>query len=294
MAACAAACRPAPPEPGTPSARHAVALKQGDAVVAEVDGVPITEERVRRLAIATGKSPSSVLDGLIEFELLSAEARRMGLRPDRDGRAAVRKSLVQRYLEEEFEATHMPADISEELLRKAYERNRSVFVQPRRVKVAHILVVAKAGKASAADRAKARAIAETIYREARSAKTVDEFMEIGRAQEGKHPLPVAAESIDQPVAEGANFDQGFIKGALALKEHGDVSRPVESAFGSHVIYLVDSREAMDKSFEEVRETVREQEYPSWREIEFVSLTERLRLASKVTGFTGELRREADR
>jgi hypothetical protein len=287
----AVSCQPSRPAPTEPP--WTAPLSDDAVVVAEVDGVPITAERVTRRATLTGRPPAEVLERLIEFELLAAEARHRGLHRDRETRLAIRKALVQQYLEDTFEASHQPDDMSEEMLRRSYEVNKSNFVRPRLVKVAHILVKAPAAKASPADRAVAHTIAHDIYREARKANDVSSFTEIGEAQKGRHKLEIIVERINQPVYEGAPFDEDFVKAALALKNTGDISRPVRSAFGSHVIYLIDVQDPINTSYREARERVRDREYPFWLKREFFLLTEELRYSTVVTGFSGERRRDVD-
>lgn len=268
-------------------------LPEGATVVAEVDGTPITKARVVRLAGETGLSPEEVVERLIDFELLAAEARRRGLARGREARMAVRKSMVQRFLEEEFEATHRPEDLSDEMLRKSYESNIRVFVRDRGVKVSHILVMAMEKDSTRSERAEAERIARLIYREARKAPDVETFRSIGESHKGRYDQEIRVEALSQRVALKANLDPLFIEAALALEKIGEISPPTQSSFGTHIIYLEDQQEAVNKSFEEAREIVREKEHPFWRKNAFMQLSEELRLSTKVTGWSGERRRGLD-
>ena len=289
-----AACEPAaggrPGAAERPESQPTV-LEADDQVVAMVDGVPITASRVARLCEATGRPPREVVERLVDFEILAAEARRRGFARDREARAAARKAMVQRYLEEEFEASHRPEDMSESALKEAYERNRSRFVRPRMMKVAHILVVARRKTASPTDRAEARRLGREIYREARKAKTMDEFAEVGHRHREAHRLEVRLERLKTPVSPRARLDPDFITGALALKRPGEISPPVESDFGTHIIYLDEVREAINRPYEEVREEIASNEHPFWQKAAFFRMVEDLRLASKVEGWSGAPRRD---
>jgi parvulin-like peptidyl-prolyl isomerase len=53
----------------------------------------------------------------------------------------------------------------------------------------------------------------------------------------------------------AEMDPAFASAAFALKQKGDVSEPVLSSFGWHLIKLEDRREARPRPFEEVRDIV---------------------------------------
>ena len=51
------------------------------------------------------------------------------------------------------------------------------------------------------------------------------------------------------------MDAAFTRAALALKTTGDISEPVQSAFGWHIIRLDGRRPSRMKSFEEVQEEI---------------------------------------
>lgn len=267
----------------------AAAATEGGAVVAVVDGVPITAERVARLAAETGEAPRDVVERLIDFELLAAEARRRGLTRGADLRATTRKAMVQRYLEEAFERPRSPAAIPDGRLRDAYERNKGQFVHPWLLKVDHILV-RRSPNGSAAERARERALATAIHHEAVTATTPEGFLALAKRFDGVDGQQVIAEELSTAVHERANLAREFVDAALKLRDPGDISPPVETRFGTHVIYLVDAKEPIDRGFEEVREEVRSKEHPSWLQAEFAALIERLRRETPVEGYEGDLRR----
>ncbi len=58
------------------------------------------------------------------------------------------------------------------------------------------------------------------------------------------------------VYEGASYDEGFLTGALALEQVGDISQePVESSTGYHIIQYVSSPVAGAISYEDVQEQI---------------------------------------
>ena len=60
------------------------------------------------------------------------------------------------------------------------------------------------------------------------------------------------------VYEGVrSYDENFVNGALALKNAGDVSEPIESDFGFFIIKLMEKTEAHDVPLEEVKDKIRE-------------------------------------
>jgi peptidyl-prolyl cis-trans isomerase C len=260
---------------------------EGGAVVAEVDGVPITAERVARLAEETGEPPREVVERLIDFELLAAESRRRGLASGGDLRETTRKAMVQRYLAEDFERPRTVSAMPDSWLRGAYERNKGQFVHPVLRKVVHILV--RKGESPAA-RARELALGEKIHREAVKAASQEEFLALAERFDGADGQKVVGEVLSAPVHERANLAKEFVVAAMALDRPGEISPPVQSSFGTHVIYLVDIKAAIDRSFDEVRAEVGEKEHPYWLQAEFAALVERLRRERAVEGYEGDLRR----
>jgi hypothetical protein len=271
------------------SAAGAVVVAQGDRVVARVDGVPITGRRVEALARLTKRPPGEVLQRLVEMELLAQEARRRGFESSAEVRENVVKAMVQRYLEREFDATHRPEDMPESMLRAAYEKNIGVFVHPRLRKVAHIIVDAPDGQATKAEQRTAFALAGKIRAEAVLTKSLEEFGALAGRFDGTQGFKVRLEVLDRTIP-GGSYVGSFVNAAMLLEKVGDVSEPVETMYGSHVIYLVEVIESIDQSFEEVREEVVQHEYPFWCKAQFYTMLEDLRLSSKVTGYEGQLRR----
>ncbi len=286
LAACSGGDRAEDGRAATPEVR----VGDGDPVVARVNGVSITASRVARLAEETGRTPEEVVDRLIAFELLAQEAHRRGLRDDREVRAEARKAMVHRFLELDFEATHRPEDISEENLRAAYEKNRHIFVRPKLLRVAHILVLAREKQATEAQRRQAFALAQKIYRDAAKAESFEAFRDLAVKYDGREGFEVRLEDIQQPVHRRARLERSFVDAALKLKRIGEVSPPVKTSYGAHVIYLKDFKEPINRSFEEVREQVREQEYPFWRRAAFFEMIEDLMEHAEIKGYQRQRRR----
>ena len=81
---------------------------------------------------------------------------------------------------------------------------------------------------------------------------------------------------------------------MKLEHPGDMSPPVKTSFGSHVIYLIDVSEAVDQSFEEVRDIVGRKELPFWIKGQFTDLVEDLRESTFVEGYVGDVQRRKTR
>ena len=90
-------------------------------VVAEVGGVPITDEMVRDVQAASkGLSSRAALERLIDLEVLAQRGQREGLYASPRVRQSRRQSLVQRYLKAGFEPDVKPESLSLERTRELY------------------------------------------------------------------------------------------------------------------------------------------------------------------------------
>ncbi len=170
----------------------------------------------------------------------------------------------------EIAATDLMAGITvdEDTLRKMYEAQRSEFMVPEERRASHILIAVEEGADEAAEAA-ARQKAEEILQ---------------RLKKGEPFEKLAKEFSDDPGSAANGGDLGYFgKGvmvkafeekAFAMKV-GEISGPVRSRFGYHIIKLTDIRPAHGRDFEEVRATL-EQEYRQQKAEEiFFDLTDRL-------------------
>jgi peptidyl-prolyl cis-trans isomerase D len=136
--------------------------------------------------------------------------------------------------------------VPEEDLRKYYAENAARFSTPEERRASHILI--KADKsASAADRAKAKAKAESLLAEAR--KSPAAFAELAKKHSEDPGSAVNGGDLDF-FARGAMV-KPFEDAAFSLKP-GQTSGVVESDFGYHIIMVTGARGGGSKSFEEVR------------------------------------------
>jgi peptidyl-prolyl cis-trans isomerase D len=136
--------------------------------------------------------------------------------------------------------------VTEDDLRNLYEEQKSGFASEERRKVSHILVAVDSEGGEAAEQA---ALAKINQIQDRLAK-------------GEDFAKAAKETSDDPVSAQNGGDLGFItKGAMeqnfadaafALKQ-GELSKPVKTSFGYHLIKVAELSPAKVKPFEEVKD-----------------------------------------
>ncbi len=136
--------------------------------------------------------------------------------------------------------------LTEEELRRKYEERRADFHHPPQVHALHILFRLDEG-ASEEDAARVRSEAERVLAEARQGK---DFSELAR-NHSQDPS-VADNGGDLGWFSRDRMIPEFSDAAFSLEE-GQISDLVRTAFGYHIIKVLETREEKTESFEEVKE-----------------------------------------
>lgn len=135
-------------------------------------------------------------------------------------------------------------DPSEADLRALYEEQKNVFTTEERRRVSHILVAAEEGNAEADQKAlaKIKTIQERLRKGDAFAKLAQELSEDSASASKGGDLGVLAKGTIDPALEAA---------ATALGKE-QVSEPVRTPFGYHLIQVTGLEPGTTKSFEQVR------------------------------------------
>ncbi len=231
----------------------------------DVDGrVEITAERLARYcADHPSLSPRAAAEDLVLFELLAREAMRRGLAATDDVRRATAAAAVPRLLKQTFEPGADATTIPRGTVQRAYERNLGMFVRPELRSADHILVGTPEFKPFASPEAEeaARRLADRIASQLRASPPGDAaaFRATGEAfkVEGERAgLGVKVETISPFPLEGP-LVRPFSEATFALQAPGQISAPVLTAFGFHVIRLEGVEPALNRSFAEAEAEIRE-------------------------------------
>jgi len=159
-------------------------------------------------------------------------------------------------------------DLSEEELRRAYESDQARFGQPERRKVRHILLPVPSAADAAAD-----------------AAVRDQIEAVRKRIEGGEPFDQVAKEVSKDpgsAAQGGSLgdiergimDPAFDEAAFSLSP-GELSEPVKTRFGYHLIEVESVTPAAVKPFEEVRDQLREELAKQRAEALFYDMGERL-------------------
>lgn len=227
-----------------------------DAIVAERGGIKITvgemRAKVRTSVPATarkgyfesGASVSSLIESMLLTRQIAAEARSKGLDQEPDIKTEIEEAVldllsrrqVGRYLDAQPEPDY------EVLAKERYMAKKEDFTTPPRRDVRHILIL-KSDKPEA----EAKAIAEKVHELLVQGKDFDEVFN----EYTEDP----ARSLNGWVNNvwGDRYDPAFLHATWNLENIGDISEPVLSKFGYHVIRLEKDEAPRLRPYEEVRE-----------------------------------------
>jgi parvulin-like peptidyl-prolyl isomerase len=208
-----------------------------DPVVARVGKVTIGARELQarwpelarsfRAQIATGSSDIDrrlfLVNALLKDEAVLQEARRRGF--DRD--PAVRSVMIDRVLQDEVEASKKPVDLPNSDIERYYLDHREELTQPEQVRVLQVVN-------------RDRAIAERVAAQARAAEKSDinAFQSLVVAHSEDRLSRARGGDMGFIERKSSRFPVAVVNAAFALRGLYDVSDPVASERGFHVLKLV--------------------------------------------------------
>jgi peptidyl-prolyl cis-trans isomerase D len=173
-----------------------------------------------------------------------------------------------RYLDLEVDAIAKTLSVDGDTLLGYYEQNREQYMSPAQRAASHILITVDEG---------ADEVTESAAREAAQAA-------LDRVRGGEEFAVVAKEVSQDPGSADMGGDLGFFESGVMDKafedavfsmQEGEISDPVRSQFGYHVIKLTGIRPPQGKSFDEARADVEKAYLRSEAERLFYEYAERL-------------------
>jgi peptidyl-prolyl cis-trans isomerase C len=215
------------------------------------------------------------LDNLVRFEVLAKEAQKRGLDKDAEVVRTMKQVMIQKLLKDEFDKVKAE-DISDPDAKKYYDAHPEEFNKPEEVRVSSILV-------------KDEGTAKKVLADARM-KGVD--------NQGFRNL-VAQYSIDQATKDRGGdlryFDtntkeipQAIVAASFKLSAIGDNSPPVKTDQGWVVLKLTGRRKALVRSFEEVKQTIKNRLFRDRRQDSMEAFVKTLREKSSIKIDEGKL------
>ncbi|MEZ4298059.1 MAG: peptidyl-prolyl cis-trans isomerase [Polyangiaceae bacterium] len=246
---------------------------------ARVGDVVISRDQIARIVAAQRIAPPVARDLAVRDALFAAEARSRGLAGSPDIELAAHGVLARALVKEIAAAAEARGPVTDAELDEVTARHWTDLDRPDAARTVHVIVVVK--KDAPPDvREQASSLAaklrEAVSPAADLARTsaapaaaaapdpaVDAFRNAARAVPSRgmdvrvEPLAPVVED-GRIVGQSGRFDPVFSRAALALSRRGDLSPVVESAFGFHVLLLLDRIPGRTFPREERRRMVREE------------------------------------
>lgn len=232
-------------------------------VVAKGDGITITADEFKarldeqspfiRARYTTLERKKEFLDNLVRFEVLAKEAEKQGLRDDPEVQNTLRRIMVQKLVQKNFQQdANAAASVPDADVQKYYDDHKAEFFRPKRVRASMMALLAPT---SSPERAKKLAAAK------KALATL-------KADEAKNPLAfskLVAEVSDDQATKQSGGDLGFrtreelekatspelAKVVFGLKQ-GETSNVVELPQGVYIVKVQAVQEENNRSLEQMK------------------------------------------
>ncbi len=258
-------------------------------VVAKVENAEITIGKIEdyvnqqsspmRARYQNPEELKKLVDNMVRFELLAAEAERRDYNKNKTVVRTVKDSAVQNLLREDIEEKITPKTITEEEVKAYYDANPNEFHRAATRRVSYILVDTEAeakqvlGEAQKAD---ARAFMELAKKYSKDTETKLRGGDLGFF--AKEPQPT------EPAIPPA-----IRKAAFELKAVGDTgAKPVKLDNGFAVLRYTGERPERNTSLEEAEHPIRTKLWREKRQTAMTNLIEGLRTKQKPQVFADKV------
>lgn len=280
IASCSKAADEDHAAPSSASSEAPQSASDRRAPLAVVDGTTITvgdfQEQVNKQSPYLRPRYESLdkrkefLTTMIRFELLAKEAKKRGYDSDPTVIRAMKQVMIQKLIEEEFEAKLSPDSIPEADLRAYFDAHKDDYNRPEEIRASAIVLT------SAAD-------AERVGKEAKG--------EAGASHKGFRDLVSKYSTDEHSKARGGDlqyltrdsddFPKAIIDAVFGMKRTGEVVGPIRTDKGFFILKQTGKKKALSKDFEEVRASIQNRLYRDKRTAAQRAFIEGLKAEAKI-------------
>ncbi len=216
-------------------------------VLAVVEGREITQEDLELVIQSLNPKQANqfqseegkqrLLQELVNQELIYLDAVEKGLESNFDYQRSLKKMKENFLKQYAMNAMFQQAEVSDEEIQAFYEENPDQFQQPEQTKASHILVDEEEEAKKIKDELDNGASFEEKAQEASGCPSSQKGGDLGYFSKGKMVPEFEAVAMD-------------------LKP-GEISEPVKTQFGYHIIKVVDRKEGTTSDLKEVKDQLRQ-------------------------------------
>lgn len=267
--------------------------KTGPAVAKGNNGIVITADEFKarideqspflRARYTTLDRKKEFLENLIKMEVLGREAEKQGLDKDPEVQATLRKIMVQKLVQKNFQADpNAAAAVPEAELQAYYDGHKSEYFRPKRVRLSAVVWNAPAGSP---DRAKKKALAQKALAKLRDTEkkntlafsaVVTEFSEDAATKASGGDLGFKS-AEDMTLAYGKDF-----QAAVAALKPNDTSGVIETPNAILIVKVTGVQEEMNRTFDQVKQQIANKLAREKKAKEFDAWLKKLRDDAQIT------------
>jgi peptidyl-prolyl cis-trans isomerase C len=246
-----------------PGASPAAESAGDSSPVARIDDTVITvadvQERISKMApFPRGRYVSlekrkEMLDNLIRVEVMAKEAEKRGYDRDPEVIRVKKQQMISKFLQKEFESKLRVEDVPDADVQKYYGEHPEEFNRPDEVRVSQILL-------------KDKARADKVVAEARTAdkndpKVFRELVSKYSEDEDSKPRGGDLTSFDKA---STLYPKAVVEAAFTMKDIGEISAPIKSDKGYHVLRLTQRRPGFSRPLPEVKRQIQQRLFREMR------------------------------
>jgi parvulin-like peptidyl-prolyl isomerase len=226
-----------------------------------------------------------LLTRMVDNEIFAHEAKRLGYEHDPEVARATKKAMAMKFLRDRLGDGPTPAELNDVTIGAYYEAHIERFAHPSEIRLTEIIVksrekavdvVREARRVAARARKSVRGDAQAAADEdARAfAALVQQYSEDADSRQRRGDLTLRDDQKD-------SRQKPLLDAALGLREVGDISEPIETTDGFHVVKLKQRVPAGRRPLAEVRPRIVRAIADEGRDRKVAELLERIRHDVKV-------------
>ena len=215
-------------------------------ILAQIDDRTITESEIdaalkqlpqeQAMYFNTPEGRAQLLEQLVNFEVFLKYANENNIEEEEEFKTQLKRVQEEILVQYMYSKVMKEAKVEEKELEDYYNANKANFTEGESVRAKHILVA-------------------TEEEASKVKKEIEEGLSFEDAAKKYSTCPSNAAGGDLGFFHAGQMVPEFEEAAFAA-EIGEVTDPVKTQFGFHLVKVEEKRPAVEKSFEEVKEIIR--------------------------------------